>query len=174
MNSRNIILFKRVAFVTHQTNSADQVASYFNGATLLRIYRIATSVFFFIAGFTFATWASRIPDIQNKLHLSDGGLGAVLFALPVGLMISLPISGWLVSHYGKQANGYFRRAGLSIDFNTPGFVSNHFAINHGFVFIWNGRQPHQHRYEYAGCRRGEIVWKICNGFFSWTMEPRRI
>jgi len=102
MNSRNIILFKRVAFVTHQTNSADLVASYFNGAILLRIYRIATSVFFFIAGFTFATWASRIPDIQNKLHLSDGGLGAVLFALPVGLMISLPISGWLVSHYGSR------------------------------------------------------------------------
>jgi MFS family permease len=102
MNSRNIIPFKRVAFVAHQANSADLVASYFNGAILLRIYRIATSVFFFIAGFTFATWASRIPDIQNKLHLSDGGLGAVLFALPVGLMISLPISGWLVSHYGSR------------------------------------------------------------------------
>ena len=53
------------------------------------------SIFFFIAGLTFATWASRIPDIQEKLHLSEAGLGSVLFALPVGLMASLLLTGWL-------------------------------------------------------------------------------
>jgi len=67
-----------------------------------RIHRIAVSVFFFIAGLTFATWASRIPDIKNKLQLSEAGLGTVLFALPVGLMASLPISGWLVSRFGSR------------------------------------------------------------------------
>ena len=69
---------------------------------LLRRYRIAASVFFFIAGLTFSTWASRIPAIKSKLHLSDAGLGGVLFALPVGLMVSLPVSGWLVSKYGSR------------------------------------------------------------------------
>lgn len=69
---------------------------------LLRRYRIAASVFFFIAGLTFSTWASRIPAIKNKLHLSDAGLGGVLFALPAGLMVSLPLSGWLVSRYGSR------------------------------------------------------------------------
>ncbi len=69
---------------------------------LFRKYRIATSIFFFIAGLTFSTWASRIPAIQAKLHLSDAGLGGVLFALPAGLMLSLPVSGWLVSHYGSR------------------------------------------------------------------------
>jgi MFS family permease len=64
-----------------------------------RVYRIAVSVFFFIAGFTFSTWASRIPDIKNKLHLSEAALGTVLLALPVGLMASLPIAGWLVSRF---------------------------------------------------------------------------
>lgn len=75
---------------------------YQNRTELLRRYRIAASSFFFIAGLTFATWASRIPAIQNKLHLSDAGLGGVLLALPTGLMISLPISGWLVSRYGSR------------------------------------------------------------------------
>lgn len=70
--------------------------------TLFRKYRIATSIFFFIAGLTFSTWASRIPAIQAKLHLSDAGLGGVLFALPVGLMTSLPVSGWLVSRFGSR------------------------------------------------------------------------
>lgn len=68
-----------------------------------RIYRAAVGVFFFIAGITFASWASRIPDIKEHLHLSDGGLGSVLFALPVGLMTGLPLAGWAVTKFGSKA-----------------------------------------------------------------------
>ncbi len=53
-------------------------------------------------GLTFATWASRIPSIQQKLHLSDSALGLVLFALPVGSMLSLPFTGWLVDKFGSK------------------------------------------------------------------------
>ena len=67
-----------------------------------RIHRIAVSVFFFIAGLTFASWASRIPDIKEKLQLTEAGLGSVLLALPVGLMSSLALSGWLVSKFGSR------------------------------------------------------------------------
>lgn len=67
-----------------------------------RSYRIAVSAFFFIAGITVASWAGRIPDIKETLHLSDAGLGAVLFALPVGQLISLPLAGWLISKYGSK------------------------------------------------------------------------
>lgn len=64
--------------------------------------RLSISAFFFLAGVCFASWASRIPDIKQFLHLSDAGLGAVLLALPVGLLISLPFSGWLVTHFGSR------------------------------------------------------------------------
>ncbi len=67
-----------------------------------RIYRISVSVFFFIAGFVFASWASRIPDIKMALHLSDAGLGTVLLALPAGLLTGLPLAGFLVSKYGSK------------------------------------------------------------------------
>src|SRR4030095_15549485 len=67
-----------------------------------RIHRIAVSIFFFIAGLTFATWASRIPDIQEKLHLSEAGLGSVLLALPMGLMASLLLTGWLIARFGSR------------------------------------------------------------------------
>ncbi len=67
-----------------------------------RLHRIAVSVFFFIAGLTFASWASRIPDIKTKLQLTEAGLGAVLFALPVGQLVSLPLSGWLTSRFGSR------------------------------------------------------------------------
>ena len=67
-----------------------------------RIYRIAVGCLFFMMGLCFATWASRIPSIQEKLNLSDAGLGAVLFALPVGSMLALPVSGWIVTKFGSR------------------------------------------------------------------------
>jgi len=68
----------------------------------IRQNRIALSVFFFIAGIRFASWASRIPDIQNHLHLSDAGLGSVLLALPLGSISGLPLSGYLVTKFGSR------------------------------------------------------------------------
>lgn len=55
-----------------------------------------------MAGICFASWASRIPDIKLQLGLSDAGLGAVLLALPSGLMLSLPISGWAVTRFSSK------------------------------------------------------------------------
>ena len=67
-----------------------------------RAARIAVSAFFFSAGFCFASWASRIPDIQQKLVLNEAGLGMVLLSLPIGLMVSLPVSGFVVARYGSR------------------------------------------------------------------------
>jgi MFS family permease len=65
-------------------------------------WRIAVSVFFFLAGFTFASWASRIPHIQVTLGLSEVRLGTVLFALPVGLMVSLLAAGGIITKFGSK------------------------------------------------------------------------
>ncbi|MCW3118336.1 MAG: major facilitator superfamily [Chitinophagaceae bacterium] len=67
-----------------------------------RYYRIGVSVFFFIQGLSFASWASRIPDIKNKLNLSDGALGGVLLGLPLGQLTAMALSGYLVSKYGSK------------------------------------------------------------------------
>src|SRR6476646_3467892 len=67
-----------------------------------RVYRAAVGCLFFMLGLCFATWASRIPSIQQRLHLSDAALGAVLFSLPVGSMLSLPFAGWIVTKYGSK------------------------------------------------------------------------
>lgn len=70
--------------------------------TQKRIYRITVSSFFFLAGLCFSSWASRIPDIQLKLHLNNAALGAVLLGLPAGLLVSLPVAGWLVAKFGSR------------------------------------------------------------------------
>jgi MFS family permease len=67
-----------------------------------KVLRAAVAAMFFMAGLVFASWASRIATIQQSLSLSDAGLGAVLFSLPVGLMLSLPLSGWAVTKIGSR------------------------------------------------------------------------
>src|SRR5947209_876062 len=67
-----------------------------------RAYRVAVSCLFFLQGICFASWASRIPSIQQTLNLSDTSLGMVLFSLPVGSMIALPFAGWLVTRFGSK------------------------------------------------------------------------
>ena len=65
--------------------------------------RFATSVFFFISGFGYASWASRIPSIQQQLHLNDAELGGILFAFPIGLVLTMPLTGSLLSRFkGKH------------------------------------------------------------------------
>jgi MFS family permease len=65
-------------------------------------HRIFLSTFFFMSGFSFATWASRIPTIKMAFGFNDAELGSILLAMPVGSLIGLPISGWLVSRYDSR------------------------------------------------------------------------
>jgi MFS family permease len=64
--------------------------------------RWAVSLFYFGMGLCFATWASRIPTIKTALHLSDGHLGTILFALPVGQLTMMMFSGRLVTRFGSH------------------------------------------------------------------------
>ncbi|QHS63859.1 MFS transporter [Chitinophaga agri] len=67
-----------------------------------RSARIATAAFFFISGFSFSSWASRIQDIQRHLSLNKAELGLSLFALPVGLVLTLPITGYLLQRHSSR------------------------------------------------------------------------
>ena len=67
-----------------------------------RLHRIAVSSFFFLAGICFFSWASRIPDIQAKLGVNNAALGGILLCLPIGLLTSLPVAGFLVAKYGSR------------------------------------------------------------------------
>lgn len=71
------------------------------GSSLNRI-RWAVSMFYFGMGLCFATWASRIPNIKTTLHLSDGHLGTILFALPMGQLTMMFFSGKLVTRFGSN------------------------------------------------------------------------
>ncbi len=97
--------------------------------------RLAVAGFFFIAGLSFASWASRIPDLKLFLHLSDAALGGVLFALPAGSMVSLPLAGWLVSKYGSKKIVTIAMIGYPLILLIIGFVSTLWQLI-GVLFIF--------------------------------------
>lgn len=63
--------------------------------------RIAVSLFYFCQGLAFASWASRIPIIKERLNLTEGQLGTILLMLPVGQLVTMALSGKLVTTYGS-------------------------------------------------------------------------
>jgi MFS family permease len=67
-----------------------------------RAARVAISALFFINGFAFATWVSRIPAVQQALGLSAASLGAALAGIGAGSLVAMPLTGWLIARFGSR------------------------------------------------------------------------
>lgn len=65
--------------------------------------RLAVFVIFFVNGAGFASWVPHIPIVQNKFSLSESALGLCLLSIAAGALISMPITGWLISRFGSRA-----------------------------------------------------------------------
>jgi fucose permease len=62
----------------------------------------ATYVAFIGMGFAFASWAARIPQVRDRLHLDPSELGLVLLSIAGGSVIALPLSGPVVARLGSR------------------------------------------------------------------------
>ena len=67
---------------------------------------IAISSMFFMLGLCFGSLSSRMATIKGELSLSDGVFGSVLFAMSAGVVLSLPISGWVIAKLGSRVVGH--------------------------------------------------------------------
>jgi MFS family permease len=68
----------------------------------LKRLRRANAVYFFISGFGYSSWTSRIPGIKESLKLNDAHFGTLLFMMPVGLILTIPFTGKLLDHYKSR------------------------------------------------------------------------
>jgi len=64
--------------------------------------RTAVLATFFLNGFAFATWASRIPAARRALDLGPAQLGLLLLAASVGAVIALPSTGSTLQRFGAR------------------------------------------------------------------------
>lgn len=64
--------------------------------------RAATTLIFFLTGFVYAAWATRIPAVKSDLGLSDGALGLAILGLEAGAIAGLPAGGALAARAGSR------------------------------------------------------------------------
>jgi predicted MFS family arabinose efflux permease len=64
--------------------------------------RIAITAVFFLNGSVFASWYSRLPDIQEQLDIGPGTLGLTLIGAPIGLLAAQPLTGALAATIGSR------------------------------------------------------------------------
>ena len=62
----------------------------------------AVYLVFFLIGFTFANWASRLTAIRDALEFDPAQMGRLLLVAAVGSIIALPISGAIVDRIGGR------------------------------------------------------------------------
>jgi MFS family permease len=61
-----------------------------------------TYIAFIGCGFAFASWASRIPQVRDALHLTSSALGLVLLMLAAGSITALVLAGVIVSRFHSR------------------------------------------------------------------------
>lgn len=98
------------------------------GFTSPKQLRIATTVFFFISGFGYSSWASRIPSIQQQLHLNEAQLGAVLFASPIGLLLTMPITSYFLGRINSKKILLAGALSFNLVLSLPGFATKMWQI----------------------------------------------
>jgi MFS family permease len=66
------------------------------------LHRVAVKIAFFINGFIYANWCSRLLDIQKQYNADDGMIGLVLLSSSVAAVGSMPFTGWVIIKNGSK------------------------------------------------------------------------
>jgi MFS family permease len=103
-------------------------------------HRIFIGVYFFLSGFCFAAWTSRIPTIKTAFGLNDAQLGSLLLLMPFSSLAGLPVSGWLVSRYNSRGPLIASLVMLALSLVVIGIASSVFILGVGMcLFAFHSR-----------------------------------
>ncbi len=99
-------LMRKTPFPIHKIKKTNPISEFIFAGNMQvsspKRFRKANAVFFFISGFGYSSWTSRIPGIKESLKLSDAHFGTLLFMMPVGLILTMPLTGKLLDHYKSR------------------------------------------------------------------------
>ncbi len=103
--------------------------------------RFAVLSFFLAQGLCFSTWASRIPDVKELFSVNDVLYwGMVLFMIPVGKFVAIPLAGYLVSKLGSRIMVQVAIAGYALSLFAVGLATDIYLLGF-FLFCfgtcWN-------------------------------------
>jgi MFS family permease len=64
--------------------------------------RVAVSTAFFLLGLGSGVWAVHIPLVQARLGIAPSILGFALFAMAIGAVLAMPLTGWAIGRLGSR------------------------------------------------------------------------
>ncbi len=100
-----------------------------------RAARLAISVVFLVNGVTFASWMPRLPEIQDRLGISDAALGITLVGAGVGGLAASGLSGRLVDRFGSRTMTLVTSAGLSMALPLMGVAPTAFLVFSSLIVL---------------------------------------
>lgn len=112
----------------------------FHGLRILLRDAASTSIglIFAINGIVFGSWFVRVPEVQNALGLSEGQLGLSLLGLPLGSLMIMPATGWLIARHGAGRVTLWASIGCCLAIATPPFAGNLWALGLTMVLLGLG------------------------------------
>lgn len=103
--------------------------------------KLAVTSFYLCQGLCFATWASRISSIKDYFGISDDFIWAIiLFMIPVGKFIAIPLAGYTVSKLGSKIMVQVAILGYALSLFLVGITQNIYILGTClFLFgvFWN-------------------------------------
>ena len=91
--------------------------------------RYAMLSFFLAQGLCFSSWASRIPDVKDFFEVNYAFYwGLVLFLIPVGKFVAIPLAGYLVSKLGSRIMAQVSVLGYALALFAIGTAHN--------IYLW--------------------------------------
>ena len=116
------------------------------------------------------SWFARIPEVQAALGLTEAKLGLVLLGMPLGTLLVMPLSGWLVARWGAGRVTLITGLGQGVPFLFLSVVES----GTGLVLVLLGagvvngvlNVAMNARANAVEEARGTAIMSTCHGFFS--------
>jgi len=90
----------------------------------VRRARLAVAAVFLANGIIMGTWAAQIPLVEERLAIRHSTLGVALFAMALGALVAMPLTGPAVARFGSALVTRVATAVLFVAFLLPILAPN--------------------------------------------------
>ena len=90
---------------------------------------------FAVNSFMFGSWITHLPEIKEKLHISDGTLGLALLGVPLGSIVAMPFMGWVIHRLGSGKTTWLYGLLFCIISSLPVMASHYFLFIGALILV---------------------------------------
>ncbi len=131
---------------------------------------LSIGTMFALNSMVFSSWYTRIPEVQNKLGLNTGQLGLALLGMPIGSLLIIPVTSWLISKYAAGKITLISSIGCCLLIPTPVLAENFWSLGFSMLLLGlaNGSMDIAMNAQATAIesRRQMPIFSTCHALFS--------